>query len=267
MTTLTTSLPLARNKIENEPGHWILARVGKKVLRPGGRELTEKLLAALQIDAAQDVVEFAPGLGFTAQITLDRKPRSYTGIDADDSAIRLLQKNFSGTGARFVHADILKSKEKAGSASRIYGEAMLTMQTDRKKSEILREAHRLLRKGGLYGVHELGLTPDTIAHAEKAVIQKELSQAIKVNARPLTVSEWTQLFSENGFEVITVETNAMRLLDFGRMVSDEGFLRTLRIAFNILTNFKIAARVMSMRKCLNKYREHMNAVMIVARKK
>ena len=37
-------LPLAGRKPEDMPGHWLLARLGKRVLRPGGRALTEQLL-------------------------------------------------------------------------------------------------------------------------------------------------------------------------------------------------------------------------------
>lgn len=32
------------NDIEKAQGHWLLAKMGKRVLRPGGRELTEKLV-------------------------------------------------------------------------------------------------------------------------------------------------------------------------------------------------------------------------------
>ena len=46
----------------NMPGHWVLARLGKSVLRPGGMELTRRMLAALTIMSTDDVVEFAPGL-------------------------------------------------------------------------------------------------------------------------------------------------------------------------------------------------------------
>ncbi len=65
------------------PGHWVLARLGKKVLRPGGIELTKRMLQSLAIDKDDDVVEFAPGLGATARMTLSRRPRSYFAIERD----------------------------------------------------------------------------------------------------------------------------------------------------------------------------------------
>ena len=44
------------------PGHWLLAKMGKRVLRPGGLRLTHQLLAALDIQSTDRVIEFAPDL-------------------------------------------------------------------------------------------------------------------------------------------------------------------------------------------------------------
>ena len=45
------------------PGHWLLARLGKRVLRPGGLGLTRIMLDRLGIGARDEVVEFAPAWG------------------------------------------------------------------------------------------------------------------------------------------------------------------------------------------------------------
>ncbi len=63
------------------PGHWLLAQMGKRVLRPGGLELTHEMLARLDIGDSDDVVEFAPGLGLTARAALERNPASYIGVE------------------------------------------------------------------------------------------------------------------------------------------------------------------------------------------
>ena len=76
----TPSVPGTDRPAEKAAGHWLLAQLGKKVLRPGGRETTNWLLArALGGDI--DVVEFAPGLGITALEIVKRSPKSYTGVD------------------------------------------------------------------------------------------------------------------------------------------------------------------------------------------
>ena len=73
-----TSSPLPQHDRDSDTvaGHWLLARVGKKVLRPGGRQLSQWLVSAAPV-AGRRVVEFAPGLGLTAQLVWDafRKAR------------------------------------------------------------------------------------------------------------------------------------------------------------------------------------------------
>jgi hypothetical protein len=51
------------------------------------------------------------------------------------------------------------------------------------------EASRVLRAGGRYAIHELALTPDTISDEIKTDVRQSLSRAIKVNARPLTITK------------------------------------------------------------------------------
>ena len=57
-----SALPISQRPASTAPGHWVLARVGKRVLRPGGLELTLQMLSNARLTGAR-VVEFAPGLG------------------------------------------------------------------------------------------------------------------------------------------------------------------------------------------------------------
>ena len=63
-------------KTEKMPGHWVLARLGKHVLRPGGMELTRRMLERLAIKPSDEGIEFAPGMGTTARMTLALAPSS-----------------------------------------------------------------------------------------------------------------------------------------------------------------------------------------------
>jgi SAM-dependent methyltransferase len=238
--------------------------MGKRVLRPGGRELTETLVAALNITPEDDVVEFAPGLGFTAGLVLRRQPRSYTGVERDESAAAEARRVVTGPSRRIVIGDVLQSGLESGCASVVYGEAMLTMQSETQKARIVQEAARLLKVGGRYGIHELCLKPDSIAEDLKQEVQRELAQAIRVNARPLTVGEWKALLVESGMRIESVFTNPMHLLKPARMVADEGVWRALRIAFNILRTPAARKRVLHMRTVLDRYADHLGAVALVA---
>ncbi|MDR2235006.1 MAG: class I SAM-dependent methyltransferase [Chryseobacterium sp.] len=252
--------------IEKMSGHWLLAKTGKKVLRPGGLELTKKMLNMLDIKSSDHVVEFAPGLGFTAELSLKKNPVSYIGVDADQEAVSRLNRNFRHTSAIFRLGNAAQSSLPEASADKLYGEAMLSMHADHRKSEIIREAGRILTSEGYYAIHELALKPDQLDDQIKLHIQKELAQVIRVNARPLTVAEWTRLLEQEGFRVIKIETAPMHLLEPGRIISDESFFGFLKIAAHIITQPKIRKRVMQMRKIFRKYENYLCAVTILAQK-
>lgn len=110
------------------------------------------------------------------------------------------------------------------------------------------------------------MTPNNIDENLKADIQKDLALSIRVNARPLTQSEWSQLLEKEGFIIKTVATNPMHLLETARIIDDEGFFRTLKIGFNILTNNAARKRVTEMQRVFRKHAKHMNAIVIVAEK-
>src|SRR5690606_1466323 len=127
-------------------------------------------------------------------------------------------------------------------------------------------AFRLLKKGGSYGIHELGLTPDALDPKLKGTIQRKLAQAIKVNARPLTKREWCTLLENEGFKVKEIYSSPMHLLRPQRMMKDEGILRSIKIAYNILTHPAEKQRIKKMREIFKKYEKEMTAFAIIAEK-
>lgn len=257
---------MSNKKLDTKQGHWILAKMGKKVLRPGGKELTLQLIKNLGISSSDNIVEFAPGLGFTASIAIKNNPKSYVGVELNEEAAAILRKTIKGENRKIIVGNASASTLADNSVNKVYGEAMLTMQADHRKSGIIKEASRILKKGGLYGIHELGLTPDNIEASTKSEIQKSLAEVIKVNARPLTETEWKNLLEKEGFKVIKVFKNPMHLLEPKRVVQDEGFFRTLRIMFNVITHPKARKRILAMRRIFRKYDKEMNAVALIAQK-
>ena len=257
---------MSNKTINTEQGHWLLAKMGKRVLRPGGRELTMKLVQGLNIDNDDNVVEFAPGMGYTASLLIDRKHKSYTGIELNEEAAALLQLKINSNGYGIVNTSAADTGLQDGSATKVIGEAMLTMQADHRKSEIIREAYRILKPGGCYGIHELGLVPDHISDDIKKEVQQSLAKSIKVNARPLTRTEWCTLLENEGFRIKSVEENPMHLLKFKRMVDDEGLLRTLLISLNIFLHPADKEKIFEMRDVFNKYEDHLISYAIIAQK-
>ena len=257
-------MPFATRDDDAVQGHWLLARLGKRVLRPGGVELTHRLLALADVGDS-DVVELAPGLGRTAAEIIDRHPRSYVGAEQDPDAARAVRSIVSGHGDVRV-ADAADTGLPDASSDVVVGEAMLTMQSDKVKHAIIAEAARLLRPGGRYAIHELALTPDGLSDEIKTDIRQALAKSIKVNARPLTLAEWQQMLADHGLLVDHIETAPMALLRPRRVISDEGLRGALRFAKNVLTHGDARWRVLHMRRTFRKHRNHLTAVAVVALK-
>lgn len=253
-----------RDNTHKMPGHWLLAKMGKRVLRPGGLDLTRVMLERLNIQSRDEVVEFAPGLGVTARLTLSRQPARYTAVERDEAAAREVQSYLAGPRQ---HCQ-LGSAEQTGlpgqSATVVYGEAMLTMQGPEQKRRIVAEAFRLLKPGGRYGIHELSLTPDDLPEAEQEDISRDMSRNIHVGARPLTTREWRELLTGAGFKIKSEAGAPMHLLEPRRLIRDEGFFRALRFAFHVLRSPEARKRVFSMRRMFRKHRQHLAAVSFIA---
>ncbi|HOR27631.1 MAG TPA: methyltransferase domain-containing protein [Candidatus Sumerlaeota bacterium] len=258
---LDADIPLARL-----PGHWVLARLGKRVLRPGGLDSTRRLLKALAIGPADRVVEFAPGLGLTARRILGLRPAAYTAVERDESAARRLRDCLTGPAIQIVNAGAEASGLPDQCAEVVLGEAMLTMQPPEKKAAIVREAARLLRPGGRYGLHEIALLPEAADPATRQRIRAELSLAIHHGVSPLPVAEWTALLAEAGFVEPRIWLAPFRLLEPSQVLRDEGWLRAARIGVNLLREAEARRRVVEMRRAFRRHQAHLRAVVIIARK-
>ncbi|MCC7491007.1 MAG: methyltransferase domain-containing protein [Fimbriimonadaceae bacterium] len=247
------------------PGHWVLARLGKTVLRPGGLGLTRALLDHLAIGCADTVVEFAPGLGVTARQTLAHRPAAYTAVERDPAAATRVRSYLVGEQQQVVVGTAQDTGLPPSAASVVYGEALLTMQSAAGKAAIVAEAARLLLPGGRYGLHEIAVA-DTASAAQRASLEADLLGAIKVGARPLSRSEWVSLLATQGLRVVHHQVAPMALLEPRRLLADEGLRGVLRFGFNLLAQPVCRRRVLQMRQVFRKHRHLMTAILLVATK-
>lgn len=253
----------APNKMQ---GHWVLARIGKKVLRPGGLELTEQMLETLAIGPQDRVVEFAPGLGVTARMVFKERPFSYCAVEREPALAARLRRKFGRQGAEVVLGRADESGLPNECASVVFSEALLSMQTEQQKSRIVAEARRLLGPGGRYGIHELCLLPDNISDDLRREIQAAMSTEIHVGVQPLCRSEWVSLLNRNGLIVTWSGEAPMHLLEPLRLLRDEGIVGSVRIACRMASNPELSQRVLIMRRLFREYGAHLGAISLVARR-
>lgn len=248
------------------PGHWILARMGKKVLRPGGLELTNAMLDGLAISEEDQVVEFAPGLGQTTRLVLANRPASYVGVERDEAAATHVRTVLEPATGRVVVATAQQSGLGASSATVVLGEAFMTMQSEEHKLRIAEEAFRILKPGGRYAIHELCLRPDGLDQANQDRIRGELTRSIKVGARPCTTAEWRHIVEVAGFHITNERLLTMDLLSPRRVLADEGATGLAKMLFNIIRTPAARKRILGMRKTFTTNADNLGAVMLVAKK-
>lgn len=255
-------LPFADRPASTAPGHWVLARAGKRVLRPGGAALSLAMLDHAGI-AGADVVELAPGMGRTAAEVMRREPGSYAAIDKDPDAVRRVAAIVGDRGS-CRQGEAADTGLPDGCADVVVGEAMLTMQGDKGKHAIAAEAARILRPGGRYAIHELGVVPDDIDENIYTEVRQALARAIHVNARPMTQRSWRELLTDAGLVVDWVDTAPMALLRPRRNLQDEGLRGVLRIAGNLARDKDLRHRVREMAQTFRKYEDSMCGIVLVA---
>lgn len=265
-TAKTETLPFKEtSSYEKLPGHWVLAKLGKKVLRPGGIVLTHWMLSQLNITSHDEVLEMAPGIGATTREVLSKEPKSYVGVDTDTQVVENLTRLLGQSNHKFFHATARETGLPDQSVNVTLGEAYLTMQTASVKEKIVQEIHRVLKSGGRYGLHELSITTKDPKRAEQ--IKKDISLAIRVNANPLTTQEWEKLLQDNGFEIVAQKSRPMELLRVGRLIEDEGALGVLKIFFNALRHPSALQRVFEMRAAFEKHADDLGSISIIAKRK
>lgn len=257
-------MPRATIPTDKVQGHWLLARLGKKVLRPGGRRLTATMLDALAVNPNDRVVELAPGMGATAKALLARQPASYTAVDVDADAADATRKVVGAAGGHVIVAPAQHVPLEAGAATVVVGEAMLTMQSDDNKAAVVAEAARLLTGGGRYAIHELCLVPDDIDLALAQQIWDDLSRTIHVGARPLTVAGWRALLEAHGFAIRSEHRAPMALLTAARIIADEGVASAARFFGHLALDRSARRRVSEMHRCFDRWSAHLAAISLVA---
>lgn len=261
---------------ETLPGYWLLGSLGKKVLRPGGIALSRRMIQALDISETDSVVEYAPGLGITAALTLDRFPRSYLAIEKDKAAAAMLQGYLDGrrndapwgkAEYRCIAADAAEGIDiPSSSATVVYGESMLTIHSQESKEKILREVYRMLKPGGRFGFQEISLFPSDIEPDTAHTIRRDVIQAVRHPAWPLTVGQWANLVTQAGFIISVEMKEPVLLLEHDRLVEDEGLDGAAQFLQQVQEDPVALRRVHEIRSVFRKYRNHLCALSMVARK-
>ncbi len=236
-------------------GHTFLAKLGKKRLRPGGKEATTWLFNQAEITETTTILEVACNMGTTAIELVKKFGCNVVAVDFDENVVKIAQENIKSQNLSHkitvIHADARQLPFENDQFDIVINEAMLTMQSNINKEKCLREYYRVLKKGGKLLTHD-------IAIIENSAIKKEVSQAINVSIHPLYYNEWLMLFENQSFINIHAHIGNMTLMRVSGMLKDEGLINTLKIIRNAIkkenrTQFYKMFKVFRKNKTFMKY--------------
>lgn len=262
-TTIAERLPADGVDPDRMSVHWLFAHLGKRVLRPGGVEMTRRLLDALDIGSGDDVVELGPGMGSTTRMILERNPASYTGVDRDPVVVDRVSSIVEPVGGRVVRGMASHTGLDDASTDVAFGEAYLTMQPVAQKERIVAELHRIIRPGGRVALHEMAFRPGTDVEDRERLV-RDLRDHAKVQVTPLSEEGWKGLLTDNGFEVKACRVAPLHLLEPARLIADEGFLGALMFVVRTLCDPHARSRVLAMRRTMGGNADKLQAIMLTA---
>ncbi|PNW49211.1 UNVERIFIED_CONTAM: methyltransferase [Euhalothece sp. KZN 001] len=255
----TTSL-----NYKTAPGHEVLAKAGKTVLRPGGLEATRQLLHWAEFQPGEMVLELAASFGKSAIWLAKQYGVQVVGIERNSESVRIAQENIRKAGlegqVEVREGNIFKLSEINETFDYVFAEAILTMQSAAGKASVLNGIQTVLKPQGLFLSHEM------LARGARETLDKALSQSIRVNAQPLSETEWEAVCTTSGLKVKHLKTGNMGLLSPKRVIEDEGFFRSLKIAWNVFTQPEIRERVLEMKNSFDRYQDQLGYIALCAKK-
>ncbi len=164
--------------------------------------------AVAALAAGETVLDLGSGAGLDVFMSARRvgpKGKVY-GLDMTDEMLALANRNREELGAdnvEFIKGDIEDISLPDGSVDVIISNCVINLSVD--KSQVFREAHRVLRKGGRFAVTDVITTRDFTADE-----QADLAKWSGCIAGALTRDEYIEGLTAAGFRDVEVEvTNGL----------------------------------------------------------
>lgn len=207
---------LAAAEVSGLDPYAFLAVLGKRVIHPGGRHSTDRLLDWAGVRAGDRVLDIGCGVGTTGlRIAADS---SATVVAADISPLMLdrVQRNIRRSGLTNItaeEADILSLPYADDSFDCVLAEAV-TMFVDRRKAAA--ELARVCKPGARVLATEFYWREEPTAEARE-VFLGQVCPGLRFDS----VDDWVQIYGGAGLEEIGTETGPFEMMSARGFFTDE----------------------------------------------
>lgn len=242
-----------------KPLHLSLYQLGKRSIKPGGIKHARSWLRHVGITPLHDVLEICPGSGTNTREILRGTPRSYCALFRKGCMSFNVNRLMKKRNYRAVEGFAEKTGLGKGCFDVVVSESIVSTYRKKYKPALLREAHRVLKPGGLYAIHEIAASG----------YSDDYEDFVKIGLlpdKPLEPCEWKRLLNDEGFEIKSISCVPYHLFEKYRLVEDEGVRGALRIGINTLINEKSKTVLHALRKLI-RHHNSLCGITIIAQKR
>ncbi len=221
------------------PPYTVLALVGKKVIRPGGRQSTEEIFRLADLRPGQRVLEVGCGVGTTAIDIARRFDCHVTAIDIDNVMLDRARTNVRAAGLdakiTVMAADVETLPFDDQEFDRVIIEAVLSF-VDQPRA--VQQVLRVCRDGGRVIDHEF-----MWLHEPPADVRHRFETEVCPRAH---WGNWQEIYECAGLGDVEAVSGVSRLLSPPGLIRDEGIVRTFAIVGQLISHPTYRRRIISL---------------------
>ncbi len=218
------------------PPYTVLALVGKKVIRPGGRQSTEEIFRLADLRPGQRVLEVGCGVGTTAIEMVQRFDCQVTAIDIDNVMLQRARANVRAAGldmkVTIQEADVERLPFDDQTFDRVIIEAVLSFVD---QPHAIQQVLRVCRDGGRVVDHEFKWL-----HEPPADIRHRFETEVCPRAH---WGDWEEIYRCAGLQDVEAVSGVSKLLTPPGLIRDEGIVRTFAIVGRLISHRQYRRRI------------------------
>jgi SAM-dependent methyltransferase len=238
-TTFALPRTLSSEEVAQLDPYAFFAVLGKRVIHPGGRTSTERLISRAEFAPGQQVLDVGCGVATTAVEVARRFGASVTAIDVAPLMLERAARNVAsaGMGGRVSvdYGDVTALTFADASFDRVVAEAV-TMFVDRTRAA--RELVRVCKPGGLVLATEFYWRRPPTPEARHIFLD-----VVCPGMQFDSLDDWVRLYTSAGLTDVEVESGPFDMMTPSGFLHDEGLTNAMAVMLRALSRRAYARKM------------------------
>lgn len=242
------------------------AIAGKTVIRQGGNFGTRRLLYEMKLTPSMHVLEIGAGVGATAFSLAKHYGCRVTCVDLSDYMIEVARKRAEELGVAdkcdFVVSTGATLPFEENTFDAVISESVVMYAG----TGVFKEAHRVLKPEGVFGLHDWSWANDSLAKMQGLVNNVACCESADA-CTFFAMSGWRAELEAAGFRIDFSEQFPFAYFAMSGMVDDEGAMNVAKMFGRILSRPAAVKKMIGIMSFLDKYQTWFTYTLVVGSKK